>query len=154
MEKKKKRNRYSLEDKMKALIVLRENNYNYRLTSKETGVAAVTLENWYCKHKKDLENISVTKAIAEKAEIDATRLKTKFLEKHYASLSDLTELAVTRIKQLIPKEKRLSSVTDALKVLLDYSTKLSDSDEEKGKTEINFIQQTINQLNNIGNKDH
>lgn len=151
MEKKKTRNRYSLEDKLKALIVLRENSYNYRATSKQTGVAAVTLENWYCKHKRDLENISITKAIAEKAEIDAARLKTKFLEKHYESLSDLTEMAVTRIKQLLPKEKRLPYVTDALKVLLDYSSKLSDSDEEKGVTEINFIQQTINQLNNWKN---
>lgn len=148
METKKTRKQYSLEDKMKALIVLRDNNYNYRATSRETGVATVTLENWYCKHKKDLENISVTKAIAEKAEIDAVRLKAKFLENHFQSLSELTESTVNRIKDLIPKEKNLKNLTETLKVLLDYSAKISDRDEEKGKTEISFIQQTINQLNN------
>lgn len=148
METKRTRNQYTLEEKIKALIVLRENNYNYRATSKETGVACVTLENWYCKHKKDLENISVTKAIAEKAEIDAVRLKAKFLEKHFQSLSELTESTVKRIKDLIPKEKNLKNLTETLKVLLDYSAKISDTDEEKGKTEISFIQQTINQLNN------
>lgn len=148
METKRTRNQYTLEEKIKALIVLRENNYNYRATSKETRVATATLENWYCKHKKDLENISVTKAIAEKAEIDAVRLKAKFLEKHFQSLSELTESTVKRIKDLIPKEKNLKNLTETLKVLLDYSAKISDTDEEKGKTEISFIQQTINQLNN------
>lgn len=142
------RKQYTMEDKVQILRVLKENSYDYKKTSLETGCNYGTLKNWYVKYKGELANINSVDMIAEKTELNVAKAKIRFIDRHYSSLSLLAESAIKRALELLKEEKDLNKVNDTIKIVTDYFTKLSGNEEQKQQG-TNLIQQTILALNSF-----
>jgi len=142
------RTKYTMEDKVQILRLLKENSYDYKKTSLETGCNYGTLKNWYVKYKGELANINSVDMIAEKTELNVAKAKIRFIDRHYSSLSLLAESAIKRALELLKEEKDLNKVNDTIKIVTDYFTKLSGNEEQKQQG-TNLIQQTILALNSF-----
>lgn len=142
------RRKYSMEEKVEILRVLKDNSYDYKKTSVQTGCNYGTLKMWYVKYKDNLANLNAVDMIAEKTELNLSKAKIRFIERHYNQLSQLAETSIGRALELLKDEKDLNKVNDTIKIVTDYFAKLSTSEEQK-ETGNSLIQQTIIALNSF-----
>lgn len=146
----KKRRRYTDQQKIEVLTLLRENSYNYRKTEFDTGIPYSTIKVWYNQHKNELNEMTSVSCIAEKVEQNIGRLKTDFISAHFKAMSGLAAKAIERAEELIEKERDLSKINGTIKVVTDFFAKIGEVDPEsanKGDTYISVIRQTINNMN-------
>lgn len=149
-----KRTKFTIEEKIEVLRLLKENSYNYKKTAMETGVVYGTLKNWYTQYRDRLNNISAVEVIAENVEINLSKVKTRFIEQHFSKLNDLAEAAIKRALKLIENEEDLNKVNGTLRVIGELLAKVSGAEDDCNKqtTGSNLIQQTIVMMNQIKEK--
>lgn len=147
----KKYRSYSDEDKYSILRILKKNNYNYKITSKETGVAQSTIKNWKNNIGDNIDSALPVVQAAVRTEQTLGEISLQYIRKNYNSLDKLTGLVVSRITELIPTETDLGKLNNTLKVLVDFVGKLQDTKREDNGSAtnnvVNLIQQSITQLN-------
>lgn len=142
------RQKYTTEQRMQALALLRENNYNFLKTSLATGIPRATLRVWKSTFKEDVTNLTAVQQIQEKVEMDLARLKINYIQKYYSKYDELTEEAIKRALILVKEETDTNKVVNVLKLVNELMDKLgNDKDNGDTRSQINYIQQTINNLN-------
>lgn len=72
---KKKKNSYTEEEKIQAVRLLKENNFNHYLTAAQTGVSISSLHNWSARYMSDIDNTNKVQIIAESVELNLARVK-------------------------------------------------------------------------------
>lgn len=147
----KKRGAYTPEQKIEAIRLLHENNYNYYKTSAQTKISMSSLHTWEAQYGKELSSSNKVQIIAENIELNLSRVKTAFIEKHYSQLNKLAESAIKKAMDLVKEETDLNKVNNTIKVISDFITKIAgeDNDDEKRSNTYNLIQQTVIACNNI-----
>ena len=149
-----KRTKYTVDEKIEILRLLKENSFDYKKTCLETGVNHGTLKNWFCTYKDQLNNLSTVALIAENVEQNISKAKIRFIDRHFNELNNLAEEAIKRALKLVKDEVDLSKVNGTIKVISDLFSKISDLDSSGGddpKNSASLIKQTIIQLNSIKN---
>lgn len=147
----KKRGAYTPEQKIEAVRLLHENNYNYYKTSAQTKISMSSLHTWEAQYGTELSSSNKVQIIAENVELNLSRVKTTFIEKHYSQLNKLAESAIKKAMDLVKEETDLNKVNNTIKVISDFITKIAgeDNDDEKRSNTYNLIQQTVIACNNI-----
>lgn len=151
-----RKKRYTTDEKIEALRILKENNYDFLKTSSTLKVAVNTLKTWNNTFRTQLDGDAEIKAIALKTENNMAQLKQKFLSQHFAALNELTEKTIKRSLLIVKKETDLSKLCSILKVSAEILTKLTpdNSQQTTNNNTFNLIQQSIEQCNMIeANKD-
>ena len=148
---KKKKNSYTEEEKIQAVRLLKENNINHYLTAAQTGVSISSLHNWSARYMSDIDNTNKVQIIAESVELNLARVKTNFINKHYAKMNELAEEAVKKAIDLVKDETDLNKVNNTIKVISDFFGKMSNDGEEGEKKgdSYSLIQQTIIACNSM-----
>lgn len=142
-----KRSKYTEEQKVQALTLLRENNYNFLRTSQRTGIPRPTLRFWNQSYG-NIENITAVQQMQKKVEIDLVRLKTNYIQKYYSKYDELADAAIKRALFLVKEEVDTNKVVNVLKLVNDLMDKLgNDKVDSDTHSQVNYIQQTINNLN-------
>jgi len=129
---------YSWDEKVEALTILKAFNFNYERAVKETGISAGTLRQWKKRYadkifddiKKNLQFVNPVipyNAGIKKATHDLKIGNENFFNKAW----ETKERTLDKLKELIEKEKNLSRVVEALKVLHEITTKDIESDDPK-----------------------
>ncbi len=112
---KKKKNSYTEEEKIQAVRLLKENNFNHYLTAAQTGVSISSLHNWSARYMSDIDNTNKVQIIAESVELNLARVKTNFINKHYAKMNELAEEAVKKAIDLVKMKQTLIRSTTQLR---------------------------------------
>lgn len=149
-----KRTKYTIEEKIEVLRLLKENSYNYKKTALETGVVYGTLKNWFSQYKDRISNISAVDIIAENVEVNMSKAKIRFVEGHFGKLNELAEAAIKRALDLVKTEEDLNKLNTTIKIIGDIFAKISgvDYEEDKNSNTINLIQQSIIMMNQAKEK--
>jgi len=145
----KNKTEYNWEYKLKALVVLRDNNFNATKTSKELGITPNTLRTWKARYgarvygdiDKRVPNANKEYGIAlTNVGEEMKDLHTNFLRK----AMDVKLKALERLESLLKTEKNTSRVTEAIRLLHEISSdKPTDGDGASTvNTYINYIKQT------------
>jgi transposase-like protein len=111
---------YTDEQRETALAVLATNGGNYAKTARETGVDVKTLRKW---EKSD---------VANSPQIPA--LKKEYAESYREKLRLAREAALSRMLELLPRERDLHKVTGAAKVLSELTITQEVADDYSRST--------------------
>lgn len=134
--------KYSEEVISRALAILRDNDYNYKKTSRETTISRDTLRRWAKEYSTPIEEPEVIEVIPEPSEPLPEEIKT---------LDDAIAAAIKRAKELIPACKtavEASTVAKTLaKVRLDLTTNTDEANKRKAES---LLQATIDRLRKYG----
>ena len=146
------RHRYSTEERVQILRILKDNNYDIYKTSKSTGCKYGTIHQWMIKYKNSMENISAVEEIAENTERKLQRVKHDFITRHFDRVDKLGEEACRQAMELLKTEKDLQKVNGTIKLVNDF---LSNNGKDEKDVEMmqpeNAIQNMIARLNSIQN---
>ena len=112
----KKEEDFTLEDKMDAMEVLKDLNYDYPKAARIVGVATPTLRAW--------AGMLVTSVNKEDASVLQIKEETDVeLDKRFErSAKEAKTLVLERIRNLIKEEKDMAKLTQTLKVLNEIKT--------------------------------
>jgi transposase-like protein len=155
MSKKRTGKDWTVKERLEALVLLRNNNFNLSKTSKEIGGVTVnTLKKWKTKYGeqayKDLDEILPPirkdreyKVSLMKVSGDLRERNIKFINKSY----DLKMKTLDRLKMLLPKETNMSRVTEALKLLHEISADPSTTPGDESSKSNVYLQQIKNIYN-------
>lgn len=146
----KKRGSYTNEQKMEAVRLLADNNYNYYKTSKETGIARVTLEAWNSRFGTKLANDEQILAIGRNVEQNLAKLRGDFLRDKYRKIDMLADAAIAKAMELLANEKHLSNVTELIRAINDFvrsSTEPGESGEGERSAQSLMIEKAIMHIN-------
>lgn len=152
-DKKPKRKKYTLEQKIDAIVLLRENNYNYKQTALETGASQECLRQWKRRYGAMTTESGRVTAIQERAEEQIVLHKMDYINKHFSALDQLTTDTIERIKGLIPAAT-ISEATNVLRAISDIYkvVGMGTKDQQQGRApveSISIIQQVIDKQMNI-----
>lgn len=145
---------YTEEEKVRVLKLLQMNDYNYRKTSKATGVCYNSLTKWQNQMGEEVNKPNRMEKIIKRVEGELAEKEKEFLNDVYETKMQ----ALQQLKEMIPQEKNMDNITKALRLLIEITDgKLSSEEEEellgKGQTFFQIINQQLIQQNN-GNKDN
>ncbi len=145
VEKKDKKNtkEFTWEDKIQALVLLRENNFNGKKTAEEVGVSHSTLKTWKSRYGdkvyRDMaEAVPTNKEYGVAFSSISAFMKdsnVKFIKK---ALS-VKMKALEKLEKLLDKESNTSKVTEAIRLLHEISTDKSPGDSGDEKVVNNYI---------------
>ena len=126
---------YAWEDKIKALVLLKENKFNVDKTAKEFGANRLTIMSWRDKYAeivyKDLEARGEGLHLNETYDAALTEVAQEIKTTHKDFISNVLEtkiVAIDKIKKMLPDEKNLDRVNNVLKTLHDIT--IADSHGE------------------------
>ena len=136
---------YNWEDKLQALILLRDNNFNAKKTANELGIAHVTLRMWKSRYgakvygdiDKRVPNPNKEYGIAlTNIGEEMKGLHTDFIRR----AMNVKIKALERLEKLLKTEKNTSKVTEAIRLLHEISSDKPTNGEEAGtvNTYINY----------------
>ena len=129
-DKKKKRGAYSNEQKIEAVRLLADNNYNYYKTCKETGISRPTLESWNERYGTKLADDTQITAIGRKVEQNIAKLKGDFLRDKYRKMDLLADAAIAKALELLKREEDLGKVTGVIRAINDFIRSSAEPGEE------------------------
>ena len=149
----KKKARYTTEDKVNAIRLLKENGYDYVATERELRIPRATLHTWNDRYSSEM-NVDKVNVLAIDAEVAVTQYKSNFLKTHFNKLSKATELAIDRATELLKSEEDLTKVNGTIKVLSEMISKLTtlQGNGENNPGTTNIVRQSIIQLNQMVKK--
>lgn len=105
--------RYSVKERMAALVLLRDNGYNFTKTARQANVSVPSLRHWYKKYANDLrEQSEAIEAIVESTE-DLQDQKKDLMTEIY----DTQLLIIKRVQELIPSARSIRVLSDALAII-------------------------------------
>lgn len=147
---------YTDTQRLSAVKLLRENNFDYKATSAMLGVSSATLRSWASRYR-DVHTTEKVELIQERVELDIAKMKINFISKNYSKMDELAKKALNRAMVLVEQETDLNKVNNILKTLTDFMAKMhtpSEKDEERpgSAVTVNLIQQSITQLNEFKKK--
>lgn len=150
--KRNKRRTFTQEQKIYAVNLLRENNYDYKKTSAETGASQICLRQWKHLYQDMTSDLSRVAVYQERAEERIVASKVDFIEKHFEELGEVTRLAIVRMKELLP-QATLHEATSALRAVADIYkiVGVTNKGNEENKESVSVISQVVNQQININN---
>jgi len=129
---------YAWEDKIKALVLLKENDNNVNKTAKQFKVNRLTLIAWRDQYGdsvyKDLEARGEGLHLNETYDAALTGVAQKIRETHEDFVSKVLEtkiLTIDKVKSMIPAEKDLNKVNNVLKTLHDITMADSQKDDSQ-----------------------
>ena len=143
---------YTKEQKISAVKLLQDCNYDYRKVSQQLGIKYDTLRSWASRYK-DIQLPTQTQIIAAKVELDLEQMKREFISKHFEGMDELAQKAVSRALELIEVEEDLNKVNNTIKILTDFfakmqnATNVDDPSRPGSAVTVNLIQQSIQMLN-------
>lgn len=148
-----KRKKFTLEQKIDAIVLLRENNYNYKKTALETGASQECLRQWKGRYGDMTTEAGRVTAVQERTEEQLLYHKMDYITKHFADLDQLTTDTIERIKVLIPKAS-INEATNVLRAISDIykMVGMGNKDQQQGRPpvdSISIIQQVIDKQMNI-----
>lgn len=142
-------------DKIKALVLLKENDFNVRKTAKQVGVNYNTIVDWKKKYSeqiyKDLDEGGEGLHLNETYDAALTIVAEEIKSSHEDFISEVLKtkiITIERTKLLVKQEKDLSKVTSTLKILHEI-TNADTLKDDKGKadTYIAFLTDVYNLKN-------
>lgn len=139
--------RYTLDERLQALEVLKQNDYDYERTERETGVNRSTLSSWNQTYRKKIESDRHIQLVAEAAQADFRAYKLRFLQGHFADLNRVAKKAIGRAETLLESADSLRDVAKVLEVLYNYVEKLTDENTPQPTATLNNARIQINNLN-------
>ena len=140
---------YTLEERMRYLAVLKEYNYDYKVTSKVTGINQRTLRQWNDAYRPEIESSTEVQVLAVEAEKDLRAYKMKFLDAHFEKMNVVAQKALDKASTLLDNTDSLRDVAKVLDVFFSYVTRLTDdSQQQSGSSVLNNARIQINNLNN------
>lgn len=139
---------YSLEEKSKVLLVLHENRNNFSLTAKQTGISYNTIKNWFALYGHNLNPKTQLAKVPtiEDAIVQASSEMAQRKNDYYTKVYSLEEVALDRLKTLLPKCRSAQVVVNVLKILNDITKPVSGDPKGDSKSDAPqlFMQQIIN----------
>ena len=145
VEKKDKKNvkDFTWEDKIQALVLLRENNFNGKKTAEQLGVSPSTLKTWKSRYG-DRVYRDMAKVVPSNKEYGVAFSSIAIYMKDYnvrfiKKALSVKMKALEKLEKLLEKEKNTSKVTEAIRLLHEISTDNSPGDSEEGKVINNYI---------------
>lgn len=143
---------YGAEDKIKTLVLLRENGFNLRKTSKQTGISEPTLTKWRRTFGddvyKDLDKKGEGLHLNETYDSALTSVAKELKDIHEDFISKVLQTklaAIDKVKSMLEKEKDLNKVTTVLKTLHDITMADTVKGEgEKANTYMAFLVDVYN----------
>jgi len=139
---KKVKKRFTEGEKLRAIIMLRDNNFNKDLTADMLGINVQTLERWIRDHGAKIETNYVRVSDLVKVEAGDS-ISTDLDIRHKAFLHELfttKNVALSRLKEVVLRETNLSKITEALSLLHDMTSSMAPDDSQK-KTLSDFLSQ-------------
>ena len=144
-------NLYDLNDRLYALEVLRENNFDYNKASVEVGIPPDTIEIWA---KKLLPTMSEVNIMGRDGATEIAKVGDNELEESYSrTVKEIRHLMLERMKDLVIKEKDLDKTTRALKTLHEIATGNTPWGRETPVSANRFYNQVNNVILQISNKN-
>lgn len=135
---------YAWEDKIKALVLLKENKFNVDKTAKQFGANRLTIMSWRDKYAdivyKDLEARGEGLHLNETYDAALTDVAQEIKKTHEDFVSKVLKtkiVAIDKIKKMLPDEKNLDRVNNVLKTLHDIT--IADSHAEDSNDTNTFI---------------
>ncbi len=147
---KRKRGAYTNEQKLEAVRLLADNNYNYYQTSKETGIARPTLESWNARYGKKLADDQQILAIGRQVEQNVAKLKADFLRDKYKKMDLLADTAIAKALDLLKSEDDLGKVTGVIRAINDFirsSSEPGEAGEAERSAQSLMIEKAIMHIN-------
>lgn len=148
--KKRSRGSYTNEEKMEAVRLLIDNNYNYYKTCQQTGVGRPALKLWAERYASTFRTDEQVRSVAVQTEINIAKIKGNFIADKYDKISRLADATIHRALELVPEEKDLNKVTGLIRAINDFVRSTTDKDdiesEQKSAQQI-MIQKAIMQIN-------
>lgn len=144
--------KYSLQEKIEAVSLLRQNNFDYALISNTLKIPEGTLHRWNDKHgptvKDGLQECAETAKVVTGTCTDAYETNSKFLSK----VEKVRGLALDRLELILPTELDSKKLIEVIKSLND----ISNESIGPGKTGGNFFMQFIEKqyINKHGHKNN
>lgn len=149
--KKRSRGSYTNEEKMEAVRLLIDNNYNYYKTCQQTGVGRPALKLWAERYASTFRTDEQVRSVAVQTEINIAKIKGNFIADKYDKISRLTDATIHRALELVPEEKDLNKVTGLIRAINDFvrstTDKESDIESEQKSAQQIMIQKAIMQIN-------
>ena len=109
-------NLFTLDDKLQALEVLKENNYSYDVAAKKVGVKISSLRDW----ARDLMPMVDSEASAV---VDVMNATDEDLDIQYdRTVREIRTLMLQRMRDIVATESDLDKITRTLKLLHDISS--------------------------------
>lgn len=138
--------KFSEEQRICALTLLQNNDYDYNKTARAVGCSAECLRKWRWKYDSILTSSSKVDLYRDKVEQKLMTKKIDFIGKHFEDLDNLTGKALKRALKMI-NGADLKDVINTLKVISDIYKSIGVSDEDKQTGDnVNIIAQVINQI--------
>lgn len=140
---------YTLEQRLNALALLREENYDYNKVATITGVNKCTLRSWLNRHG-DAKPDDAANILIARAEMNLQKIKRNFITDHLKDIDELCTKAIIKARELLEVEEDLNKVNNTIKILTDFFSKLEGTEEENKKDSsvtVNLIQDSIRRLN-------
>lgn len=156
-----KKKKYTDKEKVEAILILKENGFNFSQTSKQLGLNTNTLKGWYNKFGYRItqeidNNDQVQETVQEYAEE-----KDNFLRDVYDTKKETLDVVRQKVYQLNSTEnienmspKFFSSLINMLKVLNELekgSDPDAESDQKKAEGNNRKLQLIQNQIINVQN---
>lgn len=149
--KKRSRGSYTNEEKMEAVRLLIDNNYNYYKTCQQTGVGRPALKLWAERYASTFRTDEQVRSVAVQTEINIAKIKGNFIADKYDKISRLADATIHRALELVPEEKDLNKVTGLIRAINDFvratTDKESDIESEQKSAQQIMIQKAIMQIN-------
>ena len=149
--KKRSRGSYTNEEKMEAVRLLIDNNYNYYKTCQQTGVGRPALKLWAERYASTFRTDEQVRSVAVQTEINIAKIKGNFIADKYDKISRLADATIHRALELVPEEKDLNKVTGLIRAINDFirstTDKESDIESEQKSAQQIMIQKAIMMIN-------
>lgn len=138
---------YDLNERLYALEVLKECNFNYSVAQLKTGIAPNTLRNW----AKNM--LPIMDDGSDRLEGVITSDENALDEGYNKIIKEVRHLMLERMRDLVIKEKDLDKTTRALKTLHEIATGNTPWGKEAPQSANKFYQQVNNVILQIKNKN-
>lgn len=138
---------YDLNDRLYALEVLKECDFNYNLAQSKTGISPVVLRGWAKKMLPMLDDGS------DKLEVAITSSEEALDENYNKVIKEIRHLMLEKMRDLVLKEKDLDKTTRALRTLHEIATGNTPWGKEAPQSANRFYQQVNNVILQISNKN-
>lgn len=138
--------KYGMKDIRRAMLVLRNNEFNINRTSIDTGYSRPTLRKWREKFPQFLEPDAIDAC-------NNARVKNSFAIERTAILKSSSLLlnnALKKASELIELETDLNKVNGTLKALSDlHKTITTPPEEDNAMEKINEVEKQIRELGDV-----
>ena len=122
-------------DRVTVSEILKSNNYNIRETSRQLGVNEDQIKEWHRQVQEsdyasvDAEKVEYAVAVNNEVQTALAQRNSRFIERAYT----IKEMALTRLKDLIPESDSVRDMVAAIKVLheIEHGGKMSEQDEKE-----------------------